>query len=145
MTQTPRSVVVHGIAHARAAVSAAAMLDVSVRLRSAPGAAVYAGAAWFEELVALVRTDFPEVTIEGSLDCADAPGYALAALRRGSRLIRFRGSRSAATKIAAIARSYGACLDDDDRPALDLADVADPLTACREWLERSGNPKRGCN
>ena len=142
----PASVVVHGIAHARAAAAAAAALGVPVRLRSAPGAAVYAGAAWFEELLALVRAEFPEAGVEGSLDCADAPGYALAALRRGCRLIRFSGSRRMTARIAAVAEAGGARLDDDAGPVLDLAGAADPAAACRDWLARGAEriaPARG--
>ena len=44
MPRTPRIVIVHGIAHARAAAAASAALGVPVRIRSAPGAAAYAGA-----------------------------------------------------------------------------------------------------
>src|SRR5712671_5083257 len=51
----PRAVTVHGLADALAALEAAASLDRAVVLLSAPGAAAYAGAAWFKALVALAR------------------------------------------------------------------------------------------
>ena len=104
MPMTPRVIIVHGIAHARAAAAAATKLDVVVRIRSAPGAAAYAGAGWFMEMISIVRAEFPNARIEASLDCADAPGYAMAALRRGTDMIRFRGTRTACEKVTQLAR-----------------------------------------
>ena len=134
MASHPRTVVIHSLAHARAAAAAAAGLGVPVRLRSATAAAAYAGAGWFHEVVELARGEFPTAEIEASLDCGDAPGYALAALRQGLRLIRLRGPRRTVGKIEAIAAQYGAALDDDDGPVLDLLEIADPGAACRDWL-----------
>lgn len=132
--QPPRAVIVHGIGHARAAACAARDLAVPVTLRSAPGAAGYAGALWFRELIAIVRAEFPDVSIEASLDCADQAGYALGALRQGIGVIRFNGRKKVADKIAAIVTAHGATLDTDRRPALDLDGIADPEAACRDWL-----------
>ena len=131
-----RAVVIHGIAHARAAAAAAASLGTAVRLRSAPGAGAYAGAPWFGEILAIVRREFPNADVDGSLDCADQPGTALAALRHGIKLIRFRGRGKVRDKVRAIAANYGARLDDDRSRALDLAGAEDPEAAARTWLSR---------
>ncbi len=136
MPKAPRSVIVHGIAHARAAAAAAAALDVAVRIRSAPGAAAYGGAGWFLEMIDIVRAEYPNARIEASLDCADAPGYAMAALRRGAVMIRFRGTRAAGEKVAQLADAHGAVLDKSRAAPLDLSGIGDPEAACHGWLGR---------
>ena len=134
MPNAPRSIVVHGIAHARAAARAAAALDVPVRIRSAPGAGAYAGAGWFLEMIEIVHAEFPDARIEASLDCADAPGHAMAALRRGAKLIRFRGVHGTTRKIADLARAHGAALDTARAAPLDLLGIRDADAACLDWL-----------
>jgi hypothetical protein len=126
-------IIVHNIAHARAAAEAAVAAKVSVRLRSAPGAARYAGAAWFAALIDIVREEFPAAKIEASLDCATDAGMALAALRTGLALVRFTGPPRVKRKIAAIAQAHGAALDDAPA-AIDLLDHAAPESALRTAL-----------
>ena len=136
MSKAPRLIIVHGIAHARAAAAAATTLDVVVRIRSAPGAAAYGGAGWFLEMIDIVRAEYPNARIEGSLDCADAPGYAMAALRRGANMIRFRGTRTAREKVAQLADAHGAVLDSSRAAPLDLSGIGDPERVCLGWLGR---------
>ncbi len=135
-SKAPRIIIVHGIAHARAAAAAAATLDVAVRIRSAPGAAAYGGAGWFLEIIEIVRAEYPNARIEASLDCADAPGYAMAALRRGAEMIRFRGTRAAGEKITQLVDAHGAVLDKSREAPLDLSGIGDPEAACHGWLGR---------
>ena len=135
-SKSPRIIIVHGIAHARAAAAAASELGVAVRIRSAPGAAAYGGAGWFLEIIAIVRAEFPDAGIEASLDCADAPGYAMAALRRGAAMIRFQGPKAASEKIARLAEANGAVLDSSRATPLDLLGAGDPERACLDWLGR---------
>ena len=54
-----------------------------VTLLSAPGAALYAGCEWWRELVHAGCAAFPQATVMDLLDCADASGLAMAALRSG--------------------------------------------------------------
>ena len=129
-----RAVVVHGMDHARAALCAATEMDVAVRLLSAPGAAAFAGALWFERLIAEARREFPDAECDAALDCGDSAGLALGALRQGLPLIRFHGPKAVTGRVAAIARRQGAALDAGRGAALDLAQTDDPLTACRGWL-----------
>lgn len=131
--------IVHNIDHARAAAAAAAEQGLPILIRSADGAAAYAGAGWFFHLVDIVRTEYPTADLAASLDCADAPGLALAALRQGLKMIRYRGSRRTAQKVAAIATQYGATMDRQRGRALDLMEEDDPLSACRERLRRRRN------
>ena len=129
-----RAIVVHGMDHARAALAAATELDVAVRLLSAPGAAAFAGALWFERLFAEARREFPDAECDAVLDCGDSAGLALGALRQGLPLIRFHGPKAVAGRLAAIAKRHGAALDPGRGAALDLAHADDPLDACRGWL-----------
>ncbi len=138
MPKAPRSIIVHGIAHARAAAAAATALGVPVRIRSAPGAAAYGGAGWFLEMIDIVRAEHPDARIEASLDCADAPGHAMAALRRGASMIRFRGTGATNEKIASLAAAHGATLDTARGAGLDLLSIGDPEPACLSWLGRRG-------
>lgn len=132
----PRTVVIHSLAHARRALAAAAEAAVGVRLRSAPNAAAYAGAAWFQEVVQQAGDACPGVAVEASLDCGDHAGLALGALRQGIRLVRFTGRRAVREKIAAIATGCGAALDSDRRRALDLGGISDAEinARLRAWL-----------
>jgi hypothetical protein len=134
----PAAVIVHSLEHARAACRAARALGRPLCLRSAPAAAGYAGPAWFREIGLAIAEEFPDVAAVTSLDCGDAPGDALAALRAGVKTIRLRVPRRVRDKVVAIAAASGARLDDDRRRALDLDGLADPESACRDWLARRG-------
>ncbi len=130
----PPAIVIHSLADAEAALVAASALGVSVTLISAPGAAGYAGPAWFRAVVEKARGGHPDVAATAILDCGDMPGHALAALRAGVRIVRFAGPT--ADKIADIARQYGAAVFAERPEALDLDGVAgDRVAACRKWLE----------
>lgn len=135
-----RVIIIHSLEHARAALTAAVQLRVAVTLLSAEGAAGNAGPLWFVELINAAEEEFPAAKFAAVLDCGDAPGYALAALRAGCRSIRFRGKPAVTAKIRAIARHYGAVLHmgkaGNSGKALDLAGKSDPLTACRQWLSK---------
>ena len=135
-----RVIVIHSLEHARAALTAAVQLRVAVTLWSAEGAAGNAGPLWFVELIKAAEEEFPSAKFAAVLDCGDAPGYALAALRAGCSSIRFNGKPVVAAKIKAIARQYGATLHmgkvANSGKALDLAGESDPLTACRKWLSK---------
>ena len=88
------------------------------------------------EMISIVRAEFPNARIEASLDCADAPGYAMAALRRGTDMIRFRGTRTAREKVTQLVHAHGAVLDSSRAVPLDLSGISDPGRACLEWLGR---------
>jgi fructose/tagatose bisphosphate aldolase len=133
-----KAVVVHSLDQARAALRAATERSVPVILLSGPAAAGYAGPAWFRELVATARAEVPAAEVTAVLDCGDAPGHALAALRAGLAAIRFDGPRPVAERIADIAGQYGASVERGPRAALDLEAAADPYAACLAWLDGAG-------
>lgn len=130
------AVVVHGAGQAEAALTAADARGVL--LLSAPGAGSFAGAAWFVALVRTAAARHPAVRHQAALDCADAAGTALAALRDGARIIVLDGACPAFPAVAAAAEEAGATLLPARPPALDLAmlDLArrDDLAKLRAWL-----------
>jgi hypothetical protein len=114
--QLPPAVIVHGLAQARAALAP----GLPVTLLSAPGAACYAGVGWWRALVAQAAAGGaapPDI-----LDCADAPGRALEALRRGQRLLVLHVRASSVFEdIAGRAMVLGAVVLPEAPRALDLA------------------------
>ncbi len=102
----PRVAVVGSLVEARAALASAG--GVPVVLVSPPGAAHYLGVGFFRALVDAARAEFPGAVIDGVMDCGDAPGFALSALRLGFKTVVLRGEPRAHARVAAIARSMGA-------------------------------------
>jgi hypothetical protein len=135
-----RPVIIHSLIDARAAVTAAAELGVPLTLASAPGAAGYAGVAWFGELIATACAEHPDVVVTAVLDCGDAPGRVMEAVRwcavpsRPRLVLRFIGDDALAGPLQDIADAAGLRLIRDLPPALDLAGAADPAAACHGWL-----------
>lgn len=108
----PPAIVIHGLEHARRALSP----GLRVTLLSARGAALYAGAGWWRAVVAAAQTSMPDV-----LDCADAPGRALEALAVGCPIVVLAPCPAWAT-VAERAAGYGATLLAARPEALDLAE-----------------------
>lgn len=129
-----RPIIVHHLGHAVAALGAAKALGVPVSLRSAPGAAAYLGAAVFRDMIAAAMIEVPGVEARAVLDCGDAPGHALNALRQGVAAVRLDAPPDVRARVGDIARQFGAVLDEDAAPALDLLDADDPAAASRQWL-----------
>jgi hypothetical protein len=107
----PPAVVVHGLRHARAALAP----GLPVTLLSSRGAAIYAGCGWWR---ALMQACGAEIDM---LDCADAPGYAMAALRIGQRRIVLDAGPAFAA-VSAAAATLGATVFAARPEALDLAE-----------------------
>ncbi len=68
-------------------------------------AAAFYGAGYLAALQERARREFPDVAFTLIVDCGETPGYALACLRAGVRLISMREPNE---KIADIARQMGA-------------------------------------
>ena len=94
-------VVVHHLEQARAALAAAAEAGCALQLRSAPGAAGYAGVGY---LKALGEHAGEELLI----DCGDDAGLVMAALRTGCRRLVFSGSDETGRRLADMAEQLGA-------------------------------------
>jgi hypothetical protein len=123
------AVVIHELADARAILT----FGVPVTLLSAPGAALFGGCAWWLALVGLVRAEFAEVTIDDILDCADASGLAVGALRIGQHAIVLDPAAPSRGSVVAIATSLGAVVLAHRPQALDMSK---PVKARRlqDWL-----------
>ena len=131
-------IIVHSLEQARAAVAAAAELNVAVTLVSAAGAGGYAGPLWFTALVDAARHDHPDIAVAAVLDCADEAGTALAALRAGIKQVRFTGPEPVRARLAEIAAQLGAIIESGaGEGALDLLDARDPAGAARAFLAGS--------
>jgi hypothetical protein len=128
------AIIIHGIDDARAALRAAHELGVPVTVISAPGAGSHAGPGWFNAVIAQARSAFPDVPLTAILDCDDAPGHVLGALRSGVKAVRFTGRADVAEKLTAIAAAEGAVLLTEDIETLDLRAQRDPAAACKAWL-----------
>jgi hypothetical protein len=123
------AVIVHGLADATEALHAARAGRLT--LLSAPGAALYAGCLWWREVVEQARALVPGALADDILDCADAAGLALSAIRIGQRGIVLDPSAPGHGAVAAIAHAHGIVLLAAAPPALDLA-----ARGARRQLER---------
>ena len=97
-------IVIHSLEDAMAAVKATESSS-RVCLISAPGAAASLGSMAFIEIVRAVRTANPDRQIDAVLDCADAPGLALNALRHGAEAVRLDATPDVIAKVQAIANT----------------------------------------
>src|SRR5712691_6976217 len=103
-------IIVHSLAHAVAALSAAAKAARSITLASAPDAGIYAGPGWFGALIAAAREAVPAAQSTALLDCGDDAGAAQAAIRAGIEAVVFTGRADVAARLADIAEQRGASL-----------------------------------
>ena len=132
--------VVHSLAHAVAALTAAAEAGRPVTLLSASGAALYAGPGWWRALIDAARAAVPASRSRALLDCANDAGAAQGAIRAGAEAIVFTGHRNIGERLADIAGQRGIeVVSERPAAALDLADFffADPsqlLRRCRDVL-----------
>jgi hypothetical protein len=125
----PPAVTVHG----RANINAALKPGLPVTLLSARGAALFAGVSWWRALIADGRAAFPATPGTDILDCADAPGRAMAALRAGQRLIVLAPSCPAYAAVAAAGAANGATVLPARPASLDMA-ARDAQRRLRAWL-----------
>ncbi len=114
-------IIIHSLAHAFAALSAAAQAGRPITLASAPDAGIYAGPGWFGALVAAARDAVPAAQCAALLDCGDDAGAAQAAMRAGIEGVVFTGDAEIAKRLADIAAQAGMRLvTARPVPALDL-------------------------
>ncbi len=128
------AVIVHGAEDVRTALCT----GLPLTLLSGPGAALYAGCGWWRELARLARQEFPAIAIADALDCADAAGRALEAIRIGQHCLILSPASPGFAAVAAIAGARGLCLLRERPPALDMAErgASRRLDA---WLRAQGS------
>jgi sugar/nucleoside kinase (ribokinase family) len=130
----PPIIVVHGLAHAVAALEAAAEAGRKVILASAPNAGIYGGPGWWREMIAAARAAVPAAQCASLLDCGDDAGAAQAAIRAGVEGVVFTGGADVADRLADIAAQREVrFVTNRPEPALDLVDT---FFAAPETLRR---------
>jgi hypothetical protein len=128
------AILIHGLDDARAALRAAQETGRAVTVISGPGGGAYGGPAWFDHVLREAQGEFPQAQVTAILDCDDAAGLALGALRYGIRHVRFDGREDVTIKLREIAAAQGATIITGEIATLDLRGARDPLAACRDWL-----------
>ena len=128
-----QAVVVHGLADAVAALGEA----LPVTLLSAPGAASFVGAGWWRALIARARAAHPHTQCQDVLDCADAPGHAMAAIRLGQAILVLDPACPAFPRVATLATVLPT-----RPPALDLAERG-AARHLRAWLSQQPEDDSG--
>jgi hypothetical protein len=129
------AVVVHSLADARRVL----VHGAPVTLLSGEAAALYAGCGWWRALTAAARAEFPVVPIADLLDCGDASGQALAAVRIGLRHLILSADAPGRAKVAAIVDGLCGVLLAERPPALDLANPAN-RRRLHEWMQVRTGP-----
>lgn len=94
-----------------------------VRLRSQPFASASLGAAAFLAIIraaqdAVSQDSTPGIEAEAVLDCGDAPGHALGALRLGAKAVSIAAPDAVLAKLADIAAQGGARIYRNDSGTL---------------------------
>ncbi len=118
----PPMVVAHDRDQLRLAVATARHLRIAaLGLLSAPFAACFLGAPWWRALVADAPAS-PDLTLLDWLDCGDAAGRALEALRLGQTRLLLARSCPQFQAVAERAALAGGSVLPDRPAALDLAD-----------------------
>ncbi len=120
----PPAVTIHGLEMARLALAP----GLPVTLLSGPGAATYAGCGWWRAVVAAAGHTGPDV-----LDCGDAAGRALEALRAGCKWLVLDEHCPAFPRVAERAALHGARLLPSRPASLDLAEHG-ALRRLHVWL-----------
>jgi len=133
-----KRITIHGIKHARAACQAAVMTSkkagITLELWSAKNGADTLGPAWFSEIINIVHKEFPNLAIVGVLDCGNAVGSALAALRQGITCICISERPVVVSKVRAIAK-YTHAEVRTKRPIMhNLMDHRDPLVILQTYF-----------
>ncbi|OYV37121.1 MAG: hypothetical protein B7Z81_06465, partial [Acidocella sp. 20-61-6] len=112
----PPAVIIHSLEQAKLAMRP----GLPVTLMSAPGAALYGGCLWWSALLTAAAYDGVAL-----LDCADAPGRAIEAIRLGVRGIILRSPPDLVQAVANAAAENVLIL----RTAPAALDMADPAAS----------------
>ena len=123
------AVIVHGMEDVRLAMRP----QRPVLLLSAPAAALFAGCGFWLALIGRAGVEFPGGTMQNALDCADASGAALAAIRIGVRGLVLRPDAPGFAAVEAIAAERGLFLMTTRPCSLDLS-VRGSARHLESWL-----------
>lgn len=135
----------HTLAQAEAALRAGQARGLNITLRSAPGAAHYAGLGFMKALFESAAGTNPRAKHSVILDCGADAALAHRAMVMGFHRIAFSGPRAMRDKIAQIGRKCRAEMAAPRAPShsLDLLDSHHPEDCAGAYLDRRRAPKRG--
>ncbi len=137
------AVVVHGLAHLRLAIGAATRLGrPALRVVSSADAACFLGPAWWMALVRLGAAEAPGPALHDLLDCGDAAGRALEALRLGARGLILAADCPQRAAVLERALPLGARVLDRRPAALDLGQGG-AERRLEAWLDGRSGDKAG--
>ncbi len=137
MDQSSPVFIVHTLDHARAALTAARAFSCVPLLLSTRDYAAVSGAAVFRAMIDTLRNELPDIKFTSALDCADAPGHALAALRSGVDGIVLGGNAEARARIIDMAAQTKCIVYSPDiyeGEVLVIGSVTDAPEACHRFL-----------
>lgn len=131
--------IVHSLSQAILALTAARDAGVPVTLRSPSEGAQSMGPLFFRALAEAALDRVPGAQATAMLDCGDAPGLALAALRSGIKAVRVDVLDSTLAKLRDIAAQMNAKIyaPGEDGAILDLATCPDMKASAARFLERN--------
>ena len=124
---------IHGHAHALAALQAARQFPCRLTLLSAPNAASFLGPAWWATLMAALQPQMTAADARDLLDCGRSAGRAMEALRIGLRRLVLTPDCQQFEAVLARAAALDADLARQRPEALDLAEK-NALRRLPEWL-----------
>lgn len=129
------SVIVHHLAQAKVALSAADTAGADIQLWSAPGAATFAGVGFLKALGDAVDHEL-------LIDCGDDAGLVMAALRTGCKTLFFRGSEDERLRLSQMAGRSGALLygPEDRTQSCLLLSADDDGDSIHAWLDAINVP-----
>lgn len=136
------AVVIHSLSDGQRALSAAAGAPGGVTLLSAADAGCFMGAGWWRALVAELAAGHPGRPFGELLDCGDAAGRAMEALRLGQRGLILAASCPQHGAVAERAAMLGAVLLAARPPCLDLG-AAGAGRRLAAWLGVEPGPPPG--
>ena len=109
--------------------------DAQPIIRTAPGAAEYAGVQFLWDLIKLAQGRSQKYN-GVVLDCGENPATVFGALRTGWKNIGFTGPPKLQDKVISLMSQHGGQVFDLNKgPVLNLRHSADPTTDCTSWLK----------
>jgi hypothetical protein len=110
------AVTVRGLPEARRVLA----FGLPATLLSTRGAASSGGCLWWRAVIAAARRAWPETPCDDVLDCADAPGMAMSALRAGQRVLILEATSPAFDAVRGAGETVGAVVLGGRPAALEL-------------------------
>jgi hypothetical protein len=118
--------IVHGWKHVAAVLEIARQQRRAVLLVTPVGASYSSGVGFWSAIQARIAALYADIDVRLAVDCDDAPGHVLAALRVGLKWLVFRGNDAARRRLLDIAGQSGAEMIAPPDDALDLLGIARP-------------------